>query len=818
MQSKHDPVCVILAGGRGKRMGAAGRHKVCFPVLDRPAIVRAIDTYKEAGLRRFLVVVGQMAHQVIETVAAAHPEVTFVYQKQPRGTGHAALMAVEALAAQASNAPVMIVMGDKVTEARVVFELLHTFAESAADAVLSVLPKTPESTAGRIVEAGDGSVQGVVEVADLERAATAGSRLRVGEHEFSPVRIEEQSRDVNASMYLFHFAPLQDALRHLSPNNVQGELYLTDTIAYLARRGRIRTLRISDGTALMAFNTPAELLAVEEVVRARQGAPLVTVDPLARLGPQYLKPVREWLAALESFPESLHLGFRAVYGDDPAVIDERRRACLELGRGFAAQYELDEPTVLCRAPGRVNLMGRHVDHRGGFVNVMAINREVLVMAAPRSDDVVRLRNMNGRLFPNREFRISQLLQESSWDDWMGFLASATVRRVLQSAPGDWSHYVRAPLLRLQYEHRQQRLKGMDCMVSGNIPMGAGLSSSSALVVAFAEAAVVLNGLDVAMRDFIDLCGEGEWFVGSRGGSADHAAIRTGQLGHISRIGFFPFAITDEVPLPTELRVVLAHSGAQAIKSREARDVFNQRVACCELAQLLLRERWPAAAGMKHLRDLTPTRLGVQPADVYRALTLLPQRPSRRRLRELLPRRLQTQLDRIFATHANIGTYDLRGVALFAISECVRSEGFAAIVQERKLDRVGPLMRASHDGDRRFRHDRHGARQRHLVRLDNAGLQHLAAGGADLETCSGRYACSTAAIDQLVDAAAEVEGVVGAQLAGAGLGGCLMILVQAQAVETLSRHLGARFYEPHQLPQELHICSPVAGAGLLATAE
>ena len=83
----HDTTaCVILAGGRGSRMASADLHKVCFPIAGRPAIVRAIDTYKAAGLRRLVVVVGQQADQVMATVAEAHPEVQFVYQARPGGT------------------------------------------------------------------------------------------------------------------------------------------------------------------------------------------------------------------------------------------------------------------------------------------------------------------------------------------------------------------------------------------------------------------------------------------------------------------------------------------------------------------------------------------------------------------------------------------------------------------------------------------------------------------------------------------------------------------------------------------------------------
>ncbi len=69
---------------------------------------------------------------------------------------------------------------------------------------------------------------------------------------------------------------------------------------------------------------------------------------------------------------------------------------------------------------------------------------------------------------------------------------------------------------------------MDIVVSGNIPLAAGLSSSSSLVVGAAEATIAINGLETFPAQFVDLCGEGEWFVGTRGGSADHAAIKLGQ--------------------------------------------------------------------------------------------------------------------------------------------------------------------------------------------------------------------------------------------------------------------------------------------------
>ncbi|MFO8015120.1 MAG: galactokinase family protein [Phycisphaerae bacterium] len=813
MAGRGNLVCVILAGGQGTRMASPRQHKVCFPILGRPAIVRAIETYKRAGLGRFLVVVGQMAGQVIATVAEAHPDVTFVYQAEPLGTGHAALVAAEALAAQGYTGGVLLTMGDKVTRPGVVRDLVARYRAADAEVVMATLPKRGGTTAGRVVTDGRGRVLGIVERADIASARRRRTRLHVGGRSLTAAQVERAARAVNPSMYVFRFGPLLAALRRLQTDNVQGELYLTDTIEPLAA-GRVETMPVADPDDLMAFNTPAELMAVEEVVRKRERPPRVRAAKRRRLSARVLKPAGEWLDHLTAGSPGLARFLRRTYGPDESLAAERIRAMAGVVRAFVRRFDRDRPVVLCRAPGRVNLMGRHVDHRGGYVNVMAISREVLLAASPRDDDTVRLEHVEPKRFASRRFRIRDLLRRASWAEWIDFVDSQTVRGLLDETQGDWSHYARAAFLRLQHECRQVRLRGMDAVVAGNIPMGAGLSSSSALVVAFAEAAVQLNGLNVALGDFVDLCGEGEWFVGSRGGSADHAAIRTSRIGHLSRIGFFPLRMEGEVRFPPDLRVVIAHSGSQAVKSAGARHVFNQRVACYEVAEMLLRHEWSAAAGMEHLRDLVPERLGVRTGEVYRALARLPSRPSRRDLRRLLPADDHDRLEPLFASHRSLGPYDLRGVALYGLAEIVRSDRFAGVLAGGDLDAVGRMLRTSHDGDRRFRFDAAGRRRRFLVRTDDRTLARLADADAPLAEQCGRYGCSTEAIDDLVDLAAGTDGVVGAQLAGAGLGGCMMILVRSGALERLMRRLRRDFYQPRTIPFGAYVCSPVAGAGLV----
>jgi hypothetical protein len=141
--------------------------------------------------------------------------------------------------------------------------------------------------------------------------------------------------------------------------------------------------------------------------------------------------------------------------------------------------------------------------------------------------------------------------------------------------------------------------------------------------------------------------------------------------------------------------------------------------------------------------------------------------------------------------------------------------------------LGDLMRISHDGERCFRTQRGAAAVPFEVDISDAALstrledlasqdpaRHLA---AQLEFQPGGYRCSTEEIDQLVDLASEVPGVLGAQIAGAGLGGCAMILVHAAQVPALCAHLETHYYDARGLPRSLLLCQASAGSGLLSMA-
>ncbi len=817
-------VCVILCGGQGKRMRSTDRHKVCFPIAGTPAIVRAVGTLKSVGLKRFLIVVGQMAEQVIATLASEHPEAAFIYQPSPRGTGHAAACAAAYLHAAGYDGNVMILMGDKIIQPHVVAEFIDRHTQTGADLTIAGIPKKAETAMGRIVTDPSGRPIGIVEWADIRRSARTGRKTRIGQNLLSAAQIERRSQWGNASMYLLRAQRLYEAIDAMADNNAQGEMYITDIVSHTAETGaKVALMQVKNAEDLMAYNTPEELLAIEEVLGRRfaGGRRITAVKP--KLSPRCFRPADQWMEIIEQNPPRLRRAMTAIYGPDENLLTERRKAFAGVLKTFIDAYGPKRRAVLTRAPGRINLLGRHIDHRGGHVNVMAINREVVLAAAPREDDVVTLVNQRAKEFPRRQFRIGDLLRSSNWFDWMDFINSTTVRQVLDASRGDWSNYARAAILRLQHACPDHRLAGVDFAIAGNIPMGAGLSSSSAMVVGVAEVAVALNGLDITTQQFVDLCGEGEWFVGSRGGSADHAAIRSGERGRVSKVGFFPFRIEETIAWPDELSLVIANSHVRAAKSAGARDTFNQRVASYNLAELILKHRGGILRTIEHLRDVDPEALGVSPAEIYRALKRIPVQVTRRSAARLLDNE-SGRLKEIFATHDDVGPYRLRDVAMFGIAECRRSDMYADLLRENRGSQIGTLMRISHDGDRVVRFTGRKTKA-HVLSYSDARLDGLIADvassdpgryiDAGLWAQPGRYACSTKEIDLLVDIACSTKGVLGAQLAGAGLGGCAVILCRTDAVSRVFSALRKGYYQPRGLKFDVHLCHPVAGSGIMS---
>jgi N-acetylgalactosamine kinase len=667
------------------------------------------------------------------------------------------------------------------------------------------------------------------------------TRFEFVDQEGEPLRLAPEQVDradlANFSTYLVKTPALHYALFHLDRNNAQREEYLSDMITILAQarkgdkpRFRVRALRVENPNYVMAFNDPAELLEIEAYMRSKRQIRMHELPS----GPAF-RTIAEWQAAFRTqqaltgaagthASDTLAQELSNLYGDDPRAAAERVGAYQKALDRAEQLLGPDERVLIVRSPGRVNLMGRHVDHQGGHCNLMTIGYETLMVVHPRQDDHIVLHNLDPDRFPDRSFSIGDLVIDLPWNDWLSLVNSDKVSNMVLQAGGDWAQYVKAAVLRLQKKFATVRLRGIDAIVHGNIPIAAGLSSSSALVVAAAEAMIAVNQLDTFPAQFVDLCGEGEWFVGTRGGSADHAAIKLGQKGKVVKVTFFDFAVQDIVPFPENYVLAVCDSGVKAQKTANARDQFNHRVACYRIGFKLIQKRFPQYAPLlHHLRDINTRTLDVPLSRIYEILLRLPEQATQDELRDMLP---QTELAPLLATHRppGDGLYPIRGVVLYGLAECERSRLYADALKAGRIAEIGRLMNVSHNGDRVMRYDASGRGEPYWAPTSNSylldRLDDLVSGDpervidAQLQWQPGSYHCSVSEIDRMVDLALRTEGVVGAQLAGAGLGGCMMVLAHRDAVPALIDHLAREFYAPQDKPPAVLLCSPISGSGVL----
>ena len=429
---------------------------------------------------------------------------------------------------------------------------------------------------------------------------------------YSGIELEQATPTTNAAVYLFKSDAFYQTVFDIKAENAQKEEYFTDVIRMLSQNPnnsyKIIPVPVKDRYEVMSYNNPEELLKTEEYYINKESAAETISRSRDRIEvgtrAHVLRPVEEWIRAIEEFGPEVKNSFRKIYGDEEYLISEQRKVYLRTIQKFIKVYGTKNSVMIARSPGRVNLMGRHVEHRGGFTNYMTINREALLVAGIREDDVVEIHNVDSRQFRPRSFSIGNELSQLPWDEWLNMIDSQTVLEMIRSTRGDWSNYFKAAALRLQEQFKGRLLYGFNGVFSSNIPLAAGLSSSSAVVVSAAEVLTAMNGLSFVPKDFVDLCGESEWFVGTRGGSGDHAAMKFGEKGKIIHMGFHEIRVEDVFPFPEGYRLIILQSHQHAKKSDGAMQTFNEKVATYEVAQAIFKTEFPKLSDrVKYFRDI-----------------------------------------------------------------------------------------------------------------------------------------------------------------------------------------------------------------------
>jgi galactokinase len=257
-------------------------------------------------------------------------------------------------------------------------------------------------------------------------------------------------------------------------------------------------------------------------------------------------------------------------------------------RVFRSSGALTEPEIafkeifggqprLYRAPGRVNLIGEHTDYNQGFVLPAAIDLYCWTAAAARADRRLQIHSTN--------------LNKSVSVD----LDSKTLSR-----RGDWSDYVVGTAVAL--ENAGYRLTGADLLVSSEVPLGSGLSSSAAIEVSTGYALLDISAAKVDHLRLVMACHQAENdFVGAHVGIMDQFVSANGQAGHALMLDCRSFEAT-ALPIPPQLRLVVCNTG---VKHELTGGEYNRRRAQCEEGVRLLSSTLPA---IQALRDVGPDQL------------------------------------------------------------------------------------------------------------------------------------------------------------------------------------------------------------------
>jgi galactokinase len=269
------------------------------------------------------------------------------------------------------------------------------------------------------------------------------------------------------------------------------------------------------------------------------------------------------LVSSESVGNALTARFRGMFGTSPRIF---------------------------RAPGRINVIGEHTDYNDGFVMPAALEFYTWVAAAKREDRVLE-----------------------AYSDHFDQKISLSLDRLDGPPTKHWSDFIRGVAAVLQ--NAGYKLAGANLAIHGEVPLGAGLSSSASLEVATGLALSSLSGVDVPRLDLAKLCQKAEHeFVGTRCGIMDQFVAVFGAAERALMLDCRSLEY-QLLPISQDLRLVVCNS---MVKHELASSEYNRRRADCEEGVRLLQPHLP---GIRALRDVGVADLEtwkqVLPATIYR---------------------------------------------------------------------------------------------------------------------------------------------------------------------------------------------------------
>ncbi|XP_040269954.1 N-acetylgalactosamine kinase [Bufo bufo] len=411
---------------------------------------------------------------------------------------------------------------------------------------------------------------------------------------------------------------------------------------------------------------------------------------------------------------------------------------LRLKEMFASKFGC-EPLFYARAPGRVNLIGEHIDYCGYAVLPMAIEQDILAAVQPVDSHVLHLSNTN--------------------PSYLDFSLGLKDIQINKTKPL-WHSYFLCGLKGIQEHFNLDQLKGMNCLVDGTIPPSSGLSSSSALVCCAGLATLTANAKSLSKLELAETCAKCEHYIGTEGGGMDQSISFLAEEGTAKLIEFGPLRATD-VKLPHGAVFVIASSCVEMNKAATAH--FNIRVVECRLAtKILAKSKGLDWKSMMKLGDLQ-NRLAVTVEDMLGVVekVLHPEPYTREEICETLGISLEELCATVLSQNTqDVSTFKLYQRAKHVYSEAARVLAFKNVCDEAPANAVqllGDLMNQSH------------------------------------VSCRDMYECSCSELDQLVDICLK-SGAIGSRLTGAGWGGCTVSMVPVEKLNVFLTNLQDMYYK------------------------
>lgn len=451
----------------------------------------------------------------------------------------------------------------------------------------------------------------------------------------------------------------------------------------------------------------------------------------------------------------------AAFSFDNELNQERYR---NLIASFQQRFSCP-PQFLVRAPGRVNIIGEHVDYSGYGVLPMAIAQDLVMAFCVGEGEDIQLVHQSPTYQPQCVVYTCDP-------------ASAPI------TGHHWYEYAMCGIKGITEKGYDSR-KGIRAMMCGNVPPSAGLSSSSALVCCAALMTNVAYAASLSKLEIATMCAKCERYIGTQGGGMDQAISFLAQPGTAKYIQFNPLRTTD-VPLPKGAAFVVANSLVKANKA--ATTHFNERVVECRLAAKVIARRrqldGEACCTLGKLQEALGVNLPTMLQIVEECLH--PQEYLKEEICSLLDMN-EEQLQKCLSDNTlHMKQFHLYKRAKHVYSEALRVVEFQRIAMEaaqsgrtpeQVLTELGQLMNDSH------------------------------------VSCRDLYQCSCPELDRLVEICTAQPGAYGARLTGAGWGGCMVALV---AEETAGRFVeavkGSSYYEGQQAVDSSVIFATQPGAG------